>query len=112
MVALFALRSRTWPLPLESMILRRSSRPDPGLVFGSALALALPLGADLSAFAQSPPSQIPSGAAQAPAMQVPWSAAPAPDADALKQHDQDLDAARSTADSAAANLEAAKAAAV
>ena len=76
------------------MILRRSSRPDPRLVFGSALALALPLGADLSAFAQSPPSQFPSGAAQAPAMQVPWPAAPAPDADALKQHDQDLDAAR------------------
>jgi murein hydrolase activator len=85
------------------MILRRSSRTDPRLVLGSALALVLPFGANLAAFAQSPPSQIPAGAAPTPA--VPSApppavvrespAAPAQgNADALKQHDQELDAVR------------------
>jgi murein hydrolase activator len=82
------------------MILRRSSRTDPRFVLGSALAFALPLGADL-AFAQSPP--VPPGATQAPTAQVPaLPAASSPDAPApanadtaaLKQHDQELDAAR------------------
>jgi murein hydrolase activator len=76
------------------MILRRPRRADPCLVLGSALAFALPFGATGTAFAQtqSPP---------APATQVP-SAVPSPTApppalsaaDALKQHDQELDAAR------------------
>jgi septal ring factor EnvC (AmiA/AmiB activator) len=105
------------------MILRRSSRTDPRFVLGSALAFALPLGANLAALAQEP-SQAPS--AQAPAAQVPAAQAPAgkappgkapvaqspvaqvpsppavpapaiapkTDPAVLKQHDQELDAAR------------------
>src|SRR5579862_3716716 len=71
------------------MILRRSSRTDPGLVLGSALAFALPFGANWAAFAQSP-------SPPAPIAEVPSpSAAPSQTAtDALKQHDQELDAAR------------------
>jgi murein hydrolase activator len=77
------------------MILRRSNRADPGLVLGSAtpllLALVLPFGANLGnsgAFAQAPP-------AQAPSSQVPAATAPQPSgADALKQHDQELQATR------------------
>jgi septal ring factor EnvC (AmiA/AmiB activator) len=85
------------------MILRRSSRTDPRLVLGSALAFVLPLGADLAAIAQTPSNQPLAGTAQAPAAQVPPALTPAPaaptgpptsDADALKQHDQELDAAR------------------
>jgi septal ring factor EnvC (AmiA/AmiB activator) len=81
------------------MILRWSSRPDPRLVLGSALAFALPIGADLAAFAQTAPGQAPLGTVQAPAPPVspPAGASPAPapaDTDALKQHDQELDAAR------------------
>jgi septal ring factor EnvC (AmiA/AmiB activator) len=83
------------------MILRRSSRTDPRRVIGWTLAFALPLGADSAALAQTAPSQVPTGAAEAPATQVPSpSSASAPaqppktDADALKQHDQELDAAR------------------
>ncbi len=64
------------------MILRRSLPTDPRLVLGSALALALPLGAGLAAFAQTP------GTVTQPA------AAAAPADDALKQHDQELDAVR------------------
>jgi murein hydrolase activator len=76
------------------MILRRSSRADPCLVLGSALAFALPFGANGAAFAQtqSPPAPV----AQVPSA-VPSSTAPAPAlsaADVLKQHDQELDAAR------------------
>src|SRR5580698_6277111 len=74
------------------MILRRSSRTDPGLVLGSALAFVLPFGASWVALAQnpSPPAPIP---------EVPSpSTAPATPAqtgvDVLKQHDQELDAAR------------------
>jgi septal ring factor EnvC (AmiA/AmiB activator) len=77
------------------MILRRASRTDPGLALGSAtpllLALVLPFGADLGqsgAFAQAQP-------AQPPATQAPAAAVPAPSgADSLKQHDQELQAAR------------------
>lgn len=83
------------------MILRRSSRSDPCLVLGSALVLALPLGADL-AFAQNPPN--PAGATQAPATQAPAAQVPAlpsapataaqTGADALQRRDQELGAAR------------------
>jgi septal ring factor EnvC (AmiA/AmiB activator) len=84
------------------MILRWSSRTDPRLLLGSALAFALPLGADLAAFAQTPAAQVPAGAMQTPPIQVPsppgsapdTATAPKPDAAALKQHDQELDAAR------------------
>jgi septal ring factor EnvC (AmiA/AmiB activator) len=82
------------------MILRRSSRTDPRLVLGSALAFALPLGANLATFAQAPSTK---GAVQPPAAQVPVPylvptptapGSPLTDADALKQHDQELNAAR------------------
>ena len=85
------------------MILRRSRRTDPRLVLGSALVFALPLGANPAAFAQPAPS-LPAGAVQAPAtatqvLSPPGASAPTAtrvqaDADALKQHDQELDAAR------------------
>jgi septal ring factor EnvC (AmiA/AmiB activator) len=81
------------------MILRRASRTDPRFVLGSALAFVLPLGANLAAFAQDSSAQAP--AAQIPSPQVPSpSVVPAPgtpakpDLNALKQHDQELDAAR------------------
>jgi septal ring factor EnvC (AmiA/AmiB activator) len=87
------------------MILRRSSRTDPRLVLGSALAFVLPFSAEFGtnslAFAQTPSNLAP--AAQPPAMQSPAApsppaasapgAAPANDADALKQRDQELNAA-------------------
>jgi murein hydrolase activator len=66
------------------MILCRSRTADPGLFLGSALALALPFGAPWGAHAQTPPAEVP-----APASAV------APAGDALKQHDQELDAIRS-----------------
>jgi murein hydrolase activator len=69
------------------MILRRSRSPDPCLVLGPAFALALPLGASLSALAQTPAAQVP------PSSTLPAPGA-APPADALKQHDQQLDAVR------------------
>jgi murein hydrolase activator len=81
------------------MILRRASRTEQRFVLGSALAFALPFGANLTAFAQTPapqpPTDIPS-VGQAPVTQVPSpSATPAPPPfDALKAHDQELDAAR------------------
>ena len=82
------------------MILRRSSRTDPRLVLGTALALALPLGANPAALAQTPPAKAPVQAPVAPGP-VPYLAPqPAPpgspptDADALKQRDQELEAAR------------------
>jgi septal ring factor EnvC (AmiA/AmiB activator) len=66
------------------MILRRSSRTDPRLVLGSALALVLPLGAELGA----------SSIAGAQALSQPTAAGQTPiSADALKQRDQELDAA-------------------
>jgi murein hydrolase activator len=82
------------------MILRRASRTDPRLLLGSALAFALPLGADLAALAQTPSREPAAGATQAPAAPIPMPAPGAPgmplnvDADALKRHDQELDAAR------------------
>ncbi len=82
------------------MILRRSSCTDPRLVLGSALAFALPLGANLVALAQTPSVQSPRPA-EIPFSDVPWPpgvpASPTPskpDPDTLKQHDQELDAAR------------------
>ena len=66
------------------MILRRSSRTDPRLVLGSALALVLPIGAEFGA----------SSIAGAQALSPPPAAGQAPiSADALKQRDQELDAA-------------------
>jgi septal ring factor EnvC (AmiA/AmiB activator) len=66
------------------MILRRSSRNDPRLVLGSALALALPIGAELgaSSIARAQTPSPPPAIGQAPIS-----------ADALKQRDQELDAA-------------------
>jgi septal ring factor EnvC (AmiA/AmiB activator) len=89
------------------MILRWSSRPDPRLVLGSALALVLPLGGDLTATAQNalPParqaqsSSAPSSSVPAPAAQVTApTGAPVPagatDPADLKEHDQELEAVR------------------
>ena len=88
------------------MILRRSSRTDPRLVLGSALALVLPIGAGLGAslgassvaWAQTPEKLAPPDATtQSPAAPSPASPESAPPAanntDALKQHDQELDSA-------------------
>ena len=84
------------------MILRRSHRIDPRFALGWALALALPLSPHSAALAQTMPNATPPGAVQAPIPQAPVpflpaapAAAPtATDAEALKQHDQELDAAR------------------
>src|SRR5271154_4764300 len=85
------------------MILRRSSRTDPrrlrgSTMLGSALALALPLGVELTAFAQAPSPSTAQSPAATPALKVPQSvpaasAAPANGADALKAHDQEFNAA-------------------
>jgi septal ring factor EnvC (AmiA/AmiB activator) len=79
------------------MILRRASRTDPRFVLGSALAFVLPLGANLAAFAQdssTPTTQVPSPQVPSPSV-VPAPGIPAkPDLNTLKQHDQELDAAR------------------
>ena len=81
------------------MILRRSSRTDPRLVLGTALAFALPLALSTAARAQTAPAQAPVQAPGAPAA-VPYltpqptpPGSPQTDADALKQHDQELEAA-------------------
>ncbi len=71
-------------------------------MLGSAMLLALPLGANSAAMAQTAPGQAPAGAVQAPIPQppVPYLPAAPPaapvttDADSLKQRDQELDAAR------------------
>jgi septal ring factor EnvC (AmiA/AmiB activator) len=73
---------------VKSMILRRSRPTDPRLVLGSALALALPFGANLVAFAQSPVTQVPLRST------LPSATAPSAD-DAIRQHDQELDSVRS-----------------
>jgi septal ring factor EnvC (AmiA/AmiB activator) len=84
------------------MILRRSSRTDPRLVLGSALIFVLPFSGDFGAgsvaFAQAPTKLAPAGQSPvtpAPATPAPPSQNPPPatDADALKQRDQELDAA-------------------
>jgi len=84
------------------MILRWSSRTDPRLVLGSALAFVLPLSADLGAngvaFAQAPSKISPAAPAAAQSSAAPAPAAapaapPASKADALSQHDQELNAA-------------------
>ncbi len=62
----FFLRSRGLLSTVNSMILRRSRPTDPRLVLGSALALALPLGANLAAFAQTPSAQVPLAPAPPP----------------------------------------------
>jgi septal ring factor EnvC (AmiA/AmiB activator) len=102
----FLLPFRGSRLPLKLMILRRSSRTDPRLVLGSALALVLPIGAGLGAslgassvaWAQTPEKLAPPDATtQSPAAPLPASPESAPSAanstDALKQHDQELDSA-------------------
>ena len=85
------------------MILRWSNRTDPRLLLGWTLALALPLGVDAAALAQTVSGQPPAAGAVAPPIPqapVPFLNASPPtvpttnDADALKQHDQELDAAR------------------
>jgi septal ring factor EnvC (AmiA/AmiB activator) len=86
------------------MILRRASRTDPRFVLGSTLAFVLPLGANLAAFAQdssaqTPAAQVPSPQVPSPQVRspsvVPGPGTPAkPDLNTLKQHDQELDAAR------------------
>ena len=79
------------------MILRRASRTDPRFVLGPTLAFLLPLGANLAAFAQdssTPTVQVPSPQVPSPSV-VPAPGTPAkPDLNTLKQHDQELDAAR------------------
>jgi murein hydrolase activator len=72
---------------VKSMILRRSRPTDPRLVLGSALVLALPLGANLAAFAQTPSAEVPLRPT------LPASITPSTD-DTLRQHDQELDAVR------------------
>jgi murein hydrolase activator len=68
------------------MILRRPRSTDPRFMLGSALALALPLGATWVALAHAQSNQIAPSATPAP------NAAPA--GETLKQHDQELDAIR------------------
>jgi septal ring factor EnvC (AmiA/AmiB activator) len=76
------------------MILRRASRTDPRFVLGSALAFVLPLGANLAAFAQDSSAQAPAAQSPSPSV-VPAPGTPTkPSLDLLKQHDQELDAAR------------------
>ena len=76
------------------MILPRS-RTDPRLVLGSALALALPFGADIAttpvAFAQAAAQLAPAG--PPPPTQTSVAQSAANNAAALKQRDQELDAA-------------------
>jgi septal ring factor EnvC (AmiA/AmiB activator) len=72
---------------VKSMILRRSRPTDPRLVLGSTLVLALPLGANLAAFAQTPSAEVPLRPT------LPASITPSTD-DTLRQHDQELDAVR------------------
>jgi septal ring factor EnvC (AmiA/AmiB activator) len=99
---MITLPSEMWRLLLHNMILRRSHRIDPRFALGWALALALPLGPNSGALAQTAPSETPAGTVQAPIPQPPVpflpaapAAAPtATDRDALKLHDQELDAAR------------------
>jgi murein hydrolase activator len=83
------------------MILQWSRPAHPRLMLGSALVLVLPFAAGLGALAQTPSAQTP--VAQTPDAQPPSGPAPTPakstaatipPQDALKQHDQELDAVR------------------
>jgi len=76
------------------MILRRSSRTDPRFVLGSALAFVLPLGANLAALGQSSSPQAPAAQVPSPSVALAPSTPGQTDLDVLKQHDQELDAAR------------------
>ncbi len=90
---LFILRFRGRYLPLNPMILRRSSRTDPYVLLGSALALLLPIGVGLvmgPAFAQSPSAPAPAGQESPDPAAAP--AAPADKIGALKARDKELDA--------------------
>ncbi len=69
------------------MFLRRPHPTDPRFVLGSVLALVLPFGTYLTAFAQTPSSQAP------PQPTLPTQASSPPE-DALKQRDQELNAVR------------------
>jgi len=78
------------------MILRQASRTDPRLVLGSILAVLPLLAASQFALAQAR-SNLPAGGdatVQPPMAQAPAPASSLPDAEALKQRDQELDAAR------------------
>ena len=74
------------------MILRRSSRTDPHLVLGSALAFALPLGVNLAALAQDSSPRPP--ISQTPSQALPQTPTGKNAPNELKQRDQELDAAR------------------
>jgi murein hydrolase activator len=76
------------------MILRRSSRAEPCLMLGQALAFVLPFGANWAAFAQNPVPPAP--IAEVPSSQAAPAPPPTPQSslDLLKQHDQELDAMR------------------
>src|SRR5580692_6642874 len=76
------------------MILRRSSRAEPCLMLGGALAFVLPFGANWTAFAQNPVPPAP--LTEVPAPQAAPAPLPTPQSslDLLKQHDQELEAMR------------------
>ena len=63
-------------------------------MLGPALAFALPFGANWAAFAQNPVPPAPITEVPSPQTAPTPPAAPQPSLDALKQHDQELDAAR------------------
>jgi murein hydrolase activator len=96
----FVLPSGRLGLPLAIMIPARLRRAGARLAFGCALALVLPFGAGVAAFAQVPSNQVPANQApanQAPANQAPAApaaVAPPPDGETLRQHDQELDTIR------------------
>jgi septal ring factor EnvC (AmiA/AmiB activator) len=80
------------------MILRRPSRIYARHALGSALVIALPLGMGVAASAQQPSPPPP------PAAERPSSDRPGTEADALKQRDRELEAARAEQRKAAENL--------
>jgi len=81
------------------MILWRPNPTDPRLLPGWIVACALPLCVDSAALAQTSPGQLPAWVTQVPVVPAPppASAPAAPsktEPDALKQHDEELDALR------------------
>ena len=76
------------------MILRRSSRAEPCLILGPALAFVLPFGANWAALAQNPVPPAPIAEAPSPQAAPTPPATPQSSLDALKQQDQQLDATR------------------